>query len=77
MMGMTIVQALKRFSFFDKTQKFEDAVDNYTKAGNCFKVSESVSGSKLSAPSFSMVEIGKGKGPDKTISILFCLCSSV
>jgi len=35
-------QALKRFSLFDKTQKFEDAVDNYTKAGNCFKAGVAV-----------------------------------
>ncbi len=30
-------QALKRFALFSQNQKFEDAVEAYTKAGNCFK----------------------------------------
>lgn len=33
-----IMQALKRFSLFNASQKYEDAVEAYGKAGNCFKV---------------------------------------
>lgn len=33
----SLPQALKRFALFSQSQKFEDAVEAYTKAGNCFK----------------------------------------
>jgi hypothetical protein len=33
-----MLQALKKFSFFNKSQNYEDAQEAYTKAGNCFKV---------------------------------------
>lgn len=32
------IQALKRFALFNQNQKYEDAVEAYGKAGNCFKV---------------------------------------
>ena len=32
------LQALKRFALFNQNQKYEDAVEAYGKAGNCFKV---------------------------------------
>ncbi|GAB5030318.1 soluble nsf attachment protein alpha isoform [Nannochloropsis oceanica] len=33
-------KALKRFALFNANQKFEDASEAYTKAGNCFKVAK-------------------------------------
>lgn len=33
-------QALKRFALFSSSQKYEDASEAYTKAGNCFKVAK-------------------------------------
>lgn len=38
------MQALKRFALFNQNQKYEDAVEAYGKAGNCFKVREGVYG---------------------------------
>lgn len=38
------LQALKKFSFFNKSQNYEDAQEAYTKAGNCFKVQEGRAG---------------------------------
>ncbi|EWM30136.1 alpha-soluble nsf attachment protein [Nannochloropsis gaditana] len=33
-------KALKRFALFSSSQKYEDASEAYTKAGNCFKVAK-------------------------------------